>query len=60
VPLILAAASESARAKHRRLSDQLAWADEIGCLDAAIQHLEGLPADRWEFCGFTAWDKTGY
>lgn len=60
VPLILAAAGESARSKQSRLSRQLVWALENGCLEQAIRYLEDMPLDWWDSCGLERWDQDAY
>jgi hypothetical protein len=47
VPLILAASGASNAAKHQRLTLQLRWARENGCLDEAIEYLQGIPSGQW-------------
>lgn len=50
VPLILAASGESNDSKHRRLSDQLYWALENGCIDEALRYLRDIPIKQWKSC----------
>jgi hypothetical protein len=60
VPLILAASAESDAAKHSRLSSQLQWALENGCLDEAIRRLLRIPADKWNSCPLDQWEQDSY
>jgi hypothetical protein len=60
VPLILAASAESNASKHRRLSEQLAWALENGCLDDALGYLEQIPAEQWNSCPEDRWHQESY
>jgi hypothetical protein len=60
VPLILAASDESDASKHVRLSGQLEWARENGCLDEAIGYLEAIPADQWNTCPLDRWEQDSY
>lgn len=60
VPLILAAACESAAVKHRRLGEQVYWAQENGCLDEALLHLGGIAVDEWNRCPPDKWHQDSY
>jgi adenine-specific DNA-methyltransferase len=58
--LVLAASDESDASKHVRLSGQLEWARENGCLDEAIGYLEAIPADQWNTCPLDRWEQDSY
>ena len=60
VPLILAASGESDASKHRRLGDQLRWAEANGCLADAIRSLTDLPAEDWNACPPAQWNQDSY
>ena len=60
VPMILAASGESDDSKHRRLSSQLQWALENGCLDDALDYLQGVPAEHWNSSTSERWDEDSY
>lgn len=60
MPLILAASGESDFSKHKRLEEQLRWAQENGVLDEAIEFLRGLRPDQWN-CGTPEnWHRSSY
>jgi len=58
MPLILAAARESNSSKHFRLSEQLYWAAENGCLEQAFSYLNNLSADKWNTGKIENWNKS--
>ena len=60
VPLILAASGESDASKYRRLTEQMQWAQEVGCLDGALQYLRDIPADEWNSCPLEQWNQESY
>jgi hypothetical protein len=60
VPLILAASGESNASKHRRLSEQLYWALENGCLDDVLRYLRDIPVDDWNSCSRDNWYRENY
>ncbi len=60
VPLILAASMESYATKHRRLSDQLYWAHENGCLDEVLRYLKDIPSEDWNSRPLGEWHLEGY
>lgn len=60
VPLILAAAGESDSSKHRRLADQLAWAEANGVLPEALTFLAALSAEKWNHSSAEDWDRSSY
>jgi len=60
VPLILAASMESDATKHCRLSDQLYWAHENGCLDKALGYLRDIPSEGWNSCPLEQWNQDSY
>lgn len=60
VPLILAASGESDASKHHRLSKQLEWALEHGCLKEAIAFLNALSPDKWNSGTLENWNKDSY
>lgn len=60
MPLILAASGESDASKHRRLSEQLAWALDNACLQEAFDFLGHLPADEWNVCPPDQWHQESY
>ena len=60
MPLILAASSESGATKHLRLSYQLYWALDNGCIDEALYFLENLEADKWNTCSGEKWHESSY
>jgi len=57
VPLILAASGESHGSKHRRLREQLEWADRSGLLDLALSWLSAVPPDKWNVAGLDDWPR---
>ena len=59
-PLILAASSESNRAKHARLRDQLEWANDAGCLEEAVTYLARIPVEHWNSGNLERWDEDSY
>jgi hypothetical protein len=60
VPLILAASGESDAAKHRRLAEQLYWAETNGVVSEALEFLRGLPEDHWNSNSVEKWNATSY
>jgi hypothetical protein len=60
IPLILAAADESNATKHHRLSAQLHWAQENGCLDESVLYLKEIPVEQWNSCSKEQWDQDSY
>ena len=60
VPMILAASGESAASKYNRLSEQLAWARENGCLDEVLDYLNDIPAEGWSTCPPDQWNEEHY
>jgi hypothetical protein len=60
VPLILAASGESDASKHRRLGDQLHWAEANGCLNEALRCLTDMPAEDWNTCPLAQWNQDSY
>jgi len=60
VPLILAASGESDATKHRRLSHQLYWALDNGCVDEALSFLKNLDAAKWNSCTAESWYDSNY
>ena len=60
VPLILAASDESNATKHHRLSAQLHWASENGCLDDALRYLRDIPFEQWNSCSLEQWNQDSY
>jgi len=60
VPLILAASMESDDTKHRRLSDQLHWAHENGCLDDVLRYLRDIPGEDWNLSSLGQWNQDSY
>ena len=60
VPMILAASAEAPSSKHRRLKQQLLWAEAHHCLDEALSFLEALPDDGWEVSSEQGWNKDNY
>lgn len=59
-PLILAASGESDASKHRRLSDQLYWAHENGCLDVSLRYLRDVPVEQWNSSPPEKWFRDSY
>ena len=55
-PLILGDDITSYADKHRRLSEQLDWAEAHGCLDEALTFLARLPLDAWSTSDGSDWD----
>lgn len=60
VPLILAASGASDASKHWRLSEQLRWAEESGCLDDALSFLQFISAEHWNTCSPEQWNQDNY
>lgn len=60
VPLILAASDESNATKHYRLSAQLYWAQEYGCIEDALRYLKDIPAEQWNSCSLEQWNQDSY
>lgn len=60
VPLILGASGASDATKHERLSEQLLWAHENGCIDDALRYLRALPVEQWNSCSPEFWDQDNY
>jgi len=60
VPFILAAAGESDASKHRRLGDQLRWAEQNGCLAEALRFLAQLRPEDWNVGSLAAWHQDNY
>ena len=60
VPLILAASDESNASKHRRLSAQLYWAQENGCIEDALRYLSNIPVEEWNSCPLEQWNQESY
>ena len=60
VPLILAASDESNATKHHRLSAQLYWAQENGCIEDALYYLSNIPAGEWNSCPSEQWNQDSY
>ena len=60
VPLILAASDESNASKHHRLSAQLYWAQENGCIEDALRYLKDIPAEQWNSCLLEQWNQDSY
>ena len=60
VPLILAASGESNSSKYARLSGQLEWALENGCIEDAIRYLEEISHDKWNSCPLERWEQDSY
>ena len=60
VPLILAASSESNASKHRRLREQLEWAERNGLLDVALSWLAAIPAEQWNVSSLDRWHVDSY
>lgn len=56
-PLILGGSIASHACKHQRLSEQLDWADDHGCLAQALRYLERLPADSWVVSDGADWNR---
>jgi hypothetical protein len=59
-PLILAAAGESGDSKHRRLGEQLRWAEANGVLTDALQFLNDLKPDQWNSGSAESWNRSLY
>lgn len=59
-PFILAASGESSASKHGRLTEQLHWAKESGCIDDAFFYLKNLSAEQWSSCSAELWRKESY
>lgn len=59
-PFILAASGESNASKLHRLGEQLRWAAEHGCLDAALTFLDNVPLEKWNTGGPHRWNKSSY
>jgi hypothetical protein len=60
VPLILAASGESDHTKHRRLAEQLRWAQTNGVLKESLQFLVNLQPDQWNECAAKDWSRSNY
>ena len=60
VPLILAASGASAADKFNRLHEQLQWSMEQGNLRKAIDWLEALPIEDWNYSPPENWHKSSY
>jgi len=60
VPLILAASGESDASKHFRLSNQLYWAFDHGCLDEALAFIKNLNPDKWNLGSIEEWNNSSY
>jgi len=60
VPLILAASDESNATKHERLSAQLYWANENGCLDDVFRYLIEIPVGQWNASPPDGWFQSTY
>jgi hypothetical protein len=60
VPLILGGSGASARTKLERLSQQLEWAEQNGCLEEALGYLGKIPLKDWNSCTPQNWDKEFY
>jgi hypothetical protein len=58
--LILAASDESNATKHHRLSAQLYWAQENGCLDDALRYLSNIPVEEWNSSPLEQWNQDSY
>jgi len=60
VPFILAASAESDASKHRRLAEQLHWAEESGCVEDALLYLKSIPSEKWNTCSAEQWNQDNY
>jgi hypothetical protein len=60
MPLILAASGEADNTKHRRLREQLRWALEHGVLAEALQFLNALRPDQWNWGTAENWHRSFY
>ena len=60
VPLILAASDESNASKHHRLSAQLYWAQENGCIEDALRYLKDIRVEHWNSCPPDEWFQDNY
>ena len=60
MPLILAASGEADSTKHRRLGEQLHWALEHGVLVEALQFLNALQPDQWNWGTAESWHRSSY
>lgn len=60
VPLILAASDESNASKHHRLSAQLYWAQENGCIEDGLRYLSNIPVVEWNSCSLEEWNQDSY
>jgi hypothetical protein len=60
VPFILAASGESNASKHRRLAEQLVWAEAAGCIDEALACLGAIPIENWNTGSPERWNKESY
>ena len=56
-PLILGGDIASYADKYRRLSEQLDWAEDHGCLGEALVFLAKLPSGAWHTSDSSDWDK---
>jgi very-short-patch-repair endonuclease len=60
VPFILAASGESDSSKHKRLGEQLRWAQANGTLTEALEFLRGLRSDQWNRGIAENWNRSSY
>lgn len=60
VPLILAASGESDNSKHRRLAEQLRWAQANGFLSEALGFLSDLQPNQWNLGTAENWYRSSY
>jgi hypothetical protein len=60
MPLILAASGEADSTKHQRLGEQLRWAQEHGVLVEALQFLNALQPDQWNWGTAENWRRSSY
>jgi hypothetical protein len=60
MPLILAASGEADSTKHQRLGEQLHWAQEHGVLVEALQFLNALQPDQWNWGTAENWHRSSY
>lgn len=56
-PLILGASGASHASKHRRLGEQLKWADAYGLALHALTLLDALPPDSWNIGDSRRWHE---
>src|SRR5260370_11725934 len=59
-PLILGASGEPNLAKHQRLSEQLQWALENGCVEEALRHLQSIPPEKRNSSPLDRWQQHSY